>query len=121
MGALGCGELLMQLVLEEMEAAHAFDYAVVQATESSAGFYDKMGFVRVGAIAKYIKPGHTSKNAYTHTHIHTCVGATFRVHPAWLHVYIHVQTYIHIYVSAYVHICVFSWVGGRGEHVSPYT
>ena len=63
MGALGCGELLMQLVLEEMEAAHAFDYAVVQATESSAGFYDKMGFVRVGAIAKYIKPGHTFKNA----------------------------------------------------------
>jgi len=57
MGALGCGELLMQLVLEEMEAAHAFDYAVVQATESSAGFYDKMGFARVGAIAKYIKPG----------------------------------------------------------------
>ena len=57
MGALGCGELLMQLVLEEMEAAHTFDYAVVQATESSASFYDKMGFIRVGAIAKYIKPG----------------------------------------------------------------
>ena len=56
-GALGCGEFLMQLVLEEMEAAHAFDYAVVQATESSAGFYDKMGFSRIGAIAKYIKPG----------------------------------------------------------------
>jgi len=56
-GALGCGEFLMQLVLEEMEAAHAFDYAVVQATESSAGFYDKMGFSRVGAIAKYIRPG----------------------------------------------------------------
>ena len=29
MGALSCGELLMQLVLEEMEAAHTFDYAVV--------------------------------------------------------------------------------------------
>ena len=57
MGALGCGEMLTQLVLEEMEAANAFDYAVVQATESSAGFYDKMGFMRVGAIAKYIKPG----------------------------------------------------------------
>ena len=57
MGALSCGELLMQLVLEEMEAAHTFDYAVVQATESSAAFYDKMGFVRVGALAKYIKPG----------------------------------------------------------------
>ena len=57
MGALGCGEFLTQLVLEEMEAANAFDYAVVQATESSAGFYDRMGFIRVGAIAKYIKPG----------------------------------------------------------------
>jgi hypothetical protein len=36
-----------------MEATGAYDYAVVQATESSAGFYDRMGFVRVGALARY--------------------------------------------------------------------
>ena len=52
-GGLGCGGFLLQLALEEMEATGAYDYAVVQATESSAGFYDRMGFVRVGALARY--------------------------------------------------------------------
>ena len=40
-----------------LQASGTYDYAVVQATESSAGFYDRMGFVRVGALARYIPPG----------------------------------------------------------------
>ena len=52
-GALECGGFLVQLVLEELEESDQFDYVVVQATESSAGFYDRMGFKRVGAVAKY--------------------------------------------------------------------
>lgn len=55
-GALECGSFLVQLALEEMEASRMFDFVVVQATESSAGFYAKMGFIRVGALCKYVKP-----------------------------------------------------------------
>jgi len=57
MSGLECGGFLLQLVLEEMRSKGLYDYVVVQATESSAGFYDRMGFIRVGALAKYAKPG----------------------------------------------------------------
>eukprot|EP00292_Cryptomonas_paramecium_P011023 CAMPEP_0113697520 /NCGR_PEP_ID=MMETSP0038_2-20120614/22181_1 /TAXON_ID=2898 /ORGANISM="Cryptomonas paramecium" /LENGTH=326 /DNA_ID=CAMNT_0000620543 /DNA_START=45 /DNA_END=1021 /DNA_ORIENTATION=- /assembly_acc=CAM_ASM_000170 len=53
-GALECGGFLVQLALEALEESMAYDFVVVQATESSAGFYDRMGFRRVGALAKYI-------------------------------------------------------------------
>ena len=69
-GGLGCGGFLLQLALEEMEATGAHDYAVVQATESSAGFYDRMGFVRVGALARYVAPGSDYRKAETVAYRH---------------------------------------------------
>ena len=60
----------LQLALEEMEATGAYDYAVVQATESSAGFYDRMGFVRVGALARYVMPGVDYRKAETVAYRH---------------------------------------------------
>ena len=69
-GGLGCGGFLLQLALEEMEATGAYDYAVVQATESSAGFYDRMGFVRVGALARYVTPGADYRKAETVAYRH---------------------------------------------------
>ena len=31
---------------------HSYDYLVLQATDNAIGFYEKMGFMRVGAISK---------------------------------------------------------------------
>jgi len=39
----------VKLVCEEMEAGDAYDFVVLQATENAVGFYEAMGFVRVGA------------------------------------------------------------------------
>lgn len=51
LGALGCGAQLVQLVIEKLEAGEEYDYVVLQATENAIGFYENMGFKRVGAIA----------------------------------------------------------------------
>jgi len=51
-GALGCGEYLVQLALDRM-AQQGYKYVVLEATEASRPFYERLGFVRVGALAKY--------------------------------------------------------------------
>jgi HMG (high mobility group) box/LysM domain len=55
LGGLGCGRVLLSLVIERLETAKAtsnqnYDYAVLQATENSVPFYESMGFIRVGAL-----------------------------------------------------------------------
>ena len=55
LGALGCGKVLVQLVIEQLEfqratAAANYDYIALQATDNSIPFYESLGFVRVGAI-----------------------------------------------------------------------
>ena len=57
LGGLGCGRLLVELVLEDLEhmkaAAKAnYDYVVLQATDNSISFYETLGFVRVGAMTE---------------------------------------------------------------------
>ena len=52
LGGLKCGRFLLQLALEEMEADDEYDFLVLQATETSRSFYEGLGLVRVGAIAK---------------------------------------------------------------------
>ena len=66
MGSLGggCGHFLVQLALEDMKQA-GYDYAVVHATESSAGFFDRCGFIQVGALARY---GVDSKHDVAYRH-----------------------------------------------------
>ena len=54
---LGCGSWLLQLVLEELQESKQFDFAVLQASLNSVLFYEKMGFVRVGAVARYAQKG----------------------------------------------------------------
>jgi len=56
LGALGCGSWLIRLMIEELEAGDDYDYVVLQATDTSVGFYERMGFVRVGALARYAQP-----------------------------------------------------------------
>ena len=54
LGGLRCGKFLVQLAIEEMEAANDYDFFVLQATDASRTFYEGLGFVRVGAVAKCV-------------------------------------------------------------------
>lgn len=69
LGALGCGRMLVELAIEMLEGLPAtecsnYDYVVLQATENSVKFYEKMGFVRVGAVSeeKDEKSGSNAEN-----------------------------------------------------------
>jgi hypothetical protein len=54
LGALGCGSFLLQLVLTKLEEPGSpYDYCVLQASENAVEFYEKNGFTRVGALARY--------------------------------------------------------------------
>mmetsp|Transcript_27335 Transcript_27335/g.83096 ORF Transcript_27335/g.83096 Transcript_27335/m.83096 type:complete len:1063 (-) Transcript_27335:1086-4274(-) len=57
LAGLGCGKALVRLALEELAASRQFDFAVLQATMASVSFYEEMGFVRVGAVARYASNG----------------------------------------------------------------
>lgn len=58
LGGLGCGELLLRKAIEDIRKSKNnekcnYKYVVLQATEGSRRFYEKMGFVRVGAVCRY--------------------------------------------------------------------
>lgn len=58
LGGLGCGELLLRKTIEDIRKSKNSDnckykYVVLQATKGSRRFYEKMGFVRVGAVCRY--------------------------------------------------------------------
>ena len=50
-------QVLVRLALEELAASGRFDFVVLQATMASVSFYEEMGFVRVGAVARYASEG----------------------------------------------------------------
>lgn len=57
LGGLGCGKVLVSLLLEKLEGMKAtatqnYDFVVLQATENSLPFYESMGFVRVGCMTE---------------------------------------------------------------------
>lgn len=52
-GGLGCGEYLLRMALESILAKRKYKFVVLQATDSSKMFYERFGFVRVGAICRY--------------------------------------------------------------------
>ena len=52
-GALGCGEYLLQMALDDISRRGTYDYVVLEATDTSRPFYEKFGFIRVGAVCKY--------------------------------------------------------------------
>lgn len=53
-GALGCGEYLLRMALEEIRNSGKYKYVVLQATDKSKAFYERFGFVRVGAVCLYM-------------------------------------------------------------------
>lgn len=52
-GGLGCGEYLLRMALDGIRAEGRYKYVVLQATDASKGFYERFGFVRVGAVCRY--------------------------------------------------------------------
>ncbi len=55
LGGLGCGEILLRMALESITKTGKYKYLVLQATDSSKTFYERFGFVRVGAVCRYEK------------------------------------------------------------------
>ena len=63
LGALGCGSFLLELVEKELSKEDCqYHYIVLQSTENSVPFYEKKGFVRVGAVARYSSPENREKD-----------------------------------------------------------
>merc|ERR1712238_201918 len=68
LGGLGCGELLLRKAIEDIRASDQhYKYVVMQATAGSRPFYEKYGFVRVGAICRYRWSGGLGYGANTTT------------------------------------------------------
>jgi len=53
LAAVGCGSFLLRAVIEELEHNHHYDFVVMQATHESVTFYERFGFIRVGAVALF--------------------------------------------------------------------
>ena len=64
LAGMGCGSWLLQLVIDELEAPGGkYQWIVLQASENAVSFYERFGFVRVGAVARYDPPKESKKNA----------------------------------------------------------
>jgi len=55
LGGLGCGEIMLRMALTDILKNPQYKYVVLQATDQSKAFYERFGFVRVGAICQYGK------------------------------------------------------------------
>jgi hypothetical protein len=53
-GGLGCGEYALRMALDDIRSKQKYKYVVLQATDSSKSFYERFGFVRVGAVCRYL-------------------------------------------------------------------
>eukprot|EP00900_Chrysochromulina_parva_P012191 jgi/Chrpa1/20973/Chrysochromulina_OHIO_Genome00008881-RA len=59
--SLGGGGVVLRYALQQLQAQGWYEYVVCQATLAAVGFYERVGFVRVGAVAKYAEKGVTSE------------------------------------------------------------
>ncbi|GKY99969.1 hypothetical protein MPSEU_000950500 [Mayamaea pseudoterrestris] len=55
-GGLACGEYMLRMAMDRIRAAGRYKYVVLQSTEQSKTFYERFGFIRVGAICQYDLP-----------------------------------------------------------------
>jgi len=54
LGALGCGSALVKAVVDELEVPSALhEFIVIHATDNAIPFYERNGFVHVGAVARH--------------------------------------------------------------------
>ena len=56
LGALGCGEYLLRMALDDIYTnKQNYKYVILHAADQARAFYEKFGFKRVGAVCKYCK------------------------------------------------------------------
>ena len=74
LAALGCGDWLVSVVLEELSRDDRYEFCVVCATPGAATFYERHGFVRVGAIqgGKRVMVSHLSREAPVISGVYRC-------------------------------------------------
>ena len=55
LGALGCGEYLLRMALDDIytNKKQNYKYVILHAADQARAFYEKFGFKRVGAVCKY--------------------------------------------------------------------
>lgn len=53
LGGIGCGEYLLRMAIDDIRSRGQYKYIVMQATDASRTFYERFGFVRVGAVCRY--------------------------------------------------------------------
>ncbi|GMI37883.1 hypothetical protein TeGR_g2867 [Tetraparma gracilis] len=66
LGGLGCGSQLVARAIKHLEDSGGYDYIVLQATKMAIPFYEREGFVRVGAVAKFNDKEDMPLVAYRH-------------------------------------------------------
>ena len=76
LGGLGCGAKLLQLVLDDLAQNDEYDFVVLQATDNAVKFYEKMGFVRVGAIAQRVEDSNNAIKSAAEAHVEQTSGRT---------------------------------------------
>lgn len=71
LGGLGAGRFLVELLLERLEQPNSpYRFVVTHATHDSIGFYEKLGFVRVGALVRHRRDNNTTVNTKAQTQKH---------------------------------------------------
>jgi len=53
LGGLNCGEYMLKMALDDIISKKQYKFVVLQATDLSRKFYERFGFVRVGAVSRY--------------------------------------------------------------------
>ena len=53
LGGLGCGGALLEKTLSGLKEDGNYDYIVLQSTKMAIPFYERYGFVRVGAVNRF--------------------------------------------------------------------
>ena len=65
-GGLGCGEYLLRMALDAIRATRRYKYVALQATDLAKTFYERFGFIRVGAVCRYSPDDNAPIVGYRH-------------------------------------------------------
>ena len=66
LGGLGCGGILLKKAIDDLNGSGDYDHVVLQSTKGAIRFYEKHGFVRVGAVTRLGDNEFMPEVAYRH-------------------------------------------------------
>ena len=66
LGGLGCGSSLLRKALQDLQETGEYDFVLLQATKNAIPFYQRHGFVRIGAVARFNDEMVMPEIAYRH-------------------------------------------------------